>query len=39
MVKNHCLAKYIVDVAWSKLITTTSYKVEWAGKRVELVNP
>ena len=22
-----------------KLITTTSYKAEWAGKRVELVNP
>ena len=39
MVKNHCLAKHISDAAWSKLITTTSYKAEWAGKRVELVNP
>jgi putative transposase len=39
MVKNHCLAKHIADAAWSKLIATTSYKAEWAGKRVELVNP
>ncbi len=39
MVKNHCLAKHIADATWNKLITTTSYKAEWAGKRVELVNP
>ncbi len=39
MVKNHCLAKHIADAAWNKLITITSYKAEWAGKRVELVNP
>jgi putative transposase len=39
MVKNHCLAKHIADAAWSKLIASTSYKAEWAGKRVELVNP
>jgi len=39
MVKNHCLAKHISDAAWNNLITTTSYKAEWAGKRVELVNP
>jgi putative transposase len=39
MIKNHCLAKHIADAAWDKLITTTSYKAEWAGKRVELVNP
>lgn len=39
MTKNHCLAKHIADVSWSKLITITSYKAEWAGKRVELVNP
>lgn len=39
MVKNHSLAKHIADAAWNKLITTTSYKAEWAGKRVELVNP
>ena len=39
MIKNHCLAKHITDAAWSKLITITSYKAEWAGKRVELVNP
>lgn len=39
MVQNHNLAKHIADVAWSKLITITTYKAEWAGKRVELVNP
>lgn len=39
MIKNHCLAKHIADVAWSKLITITTYKAEWAGKHVELVNP
>jgi len=39
MVKNRCLAKHIEDAAWNKLITATSYKAEWAGKRVELVNP
>ena len=38
MVKNHCLAKHIADASWNKLIITTSYKAEWAGKRVELVN-
>jgi putative transposase len=39
MVKNHRLAKHIADVAWSKLTTVTAYKAEWAGKRVEFVNP
>lgn len=39
MIKNHCLAKHIADVSWNKLITITTYKAEWAGKRVELVNP
>jgi putative transposase len=39
MVRNHCLAKHIADAAWNKLVITTSYKAEWAGKRVELVNP
>ncbi len=39
MTKNHFFAKHIADAAWSKLVTITSYKAEWAGKRVELVNP
>ena len=39
MLKNHCLAKHIADVAWNKLTTITDYKAEWAGKRVEFVNP
>ncbi|MDW5558596.1 MAG: transposase [Methanosarcina sp.] len=37
--KNHCLAKHIADIAWCKLTAITSYKAEYAGKRVELVNP
>jgi len=28
MIKNHCLSNHISDVAWNKLITTTSYKAE-----------
>jgi putative transposase len=39
MVRNHCLAKHIADVSWNKLISITTYKAEWAGKHVELVNP
>lgn len=39
MVQNHCLAKHIADAAWNKLITATTYKAEWADRRVELVNP
>jgi len=39
MTQNHQLAKHIADVAWNQLIILTSYKAEWAGKRVELVNP
>lgn len=39
MIKNHNLAKHIADVAWNRLITLTTYKAEWAGKIVELVNP
>ena len=38
MTKNNCLAKHIADAAWSKLITITTYKAEWTGKRVELVD-
>lgn len=32
-VKNHNLAKYILDAAWSKLVTYTSYKAENAGTK------
>jgi len=39
MLKNHCLAKSIVDASWSQLINLTIYKAEYAGKVVELVNP
>ena len=39
MVKNHHLAKSISDASWNQLIQFTSYKAEWAGRIVELVNP
>ena len=39
MVKNHNLAKSIVDSGWKQLIQFTTYKAEYAGKRVVLVDP
>ena len=39
MIKDHCLAKHIADVSWNKLISITTYKAEWAGKGVELIDP
>lgn len=39
MVKNHHLAKSIQDASWNQLIQLTSYKAEYAGRIVELVNP
>ena len=32
MLKNHCLAKGISDVAWSKLFGFLAYKSDWYGK-------
>ncbi len=39
MVKNHHLAKSIMDAGWGKLIQFTTYKASRAGKWVELVAP
>ncbi|MDR6224119.1 RNA-guided endonuclease InsQ/TnpB family protein [Desmospora profundinema] len=39
MVKNRPLAKKIADAAWLQLIDFTTYKAEWAGKEVKLVDP
>lgn len=39
MVKNHCLAKAILDAAWGKLREFTSYKAENAGKLCPDVPP
>ena len=39
MVKNHHLAKSIVDASWNKLIQYTTYKAEEAGGKVVLVDP
>lgn len=39
MVKNHHLSKSISDAAWNQLITYTTYKAEYTGRRVVLVDP
>jgi putative transposase len=39
MVKNHFLAKSILDCTWGKLVQYTSYKAESAGRIVVLVDP
>lgn len=39
MVKNHCLAKSISDVAWSQMICFTKYKAENADKMMMQVRP
>lgn len=39
MIKNPKYAKGIMDAAWNKLVTYTSYKAENAGRNVVLVNP
>jgi putative transposase len=39
MVKNHCLAKSIIDASWNMLFTVTKYKAESAGTTVIMVNP
>jgi putative transposase len=39
MVKNHCLAKSISDAAWNQIVMFTTYKAEYAGGKVILVDP
>jgi putative transposase len=39
MVHNHCLAKSIVDAAWSQFTTFVAYKAAWAGRTFVAVNP
>ena len=39
MIKNHHLAKSIMDASWKKLIQYTTYKAESAGKMVVMVDP
>ena len=39
MVKNHRLAKSILDASWGKLVQYTRYKAEEAGGEVVLVDP
>ncbi|MBO0858916.1 MAG: transposase [Chloracidobacterium sp.] len=39
MVKNHCLAKSILDVAWGQFFAITKSKAESAGRTFERVNP
>jgi putative transposase len=37
MVKNHCLAKAISDMAWRQLRTMLEYKSEWKGKTLVVI--
>lgn len=39
IMKNHHLAKSILDAAWSTLVQYTTYKAESAGKEVVLMGP
>ena len=39
MMKNHCLAKSIGDVAWNQTVQYTQYKAENADRTVRTVNP
>jgi len=39
MLKNHCLAKSISDVAWGMLVKATESKAAYAGSTVVLVDP
>ena len=34
MVKNHCLAKSISDVSWSKFVELLQYKSKWYGRKL-----
>ncbi len=39
MVHNHCLAKSILDAAWTDFTNSLQYKAEYAGRRLVKVNP
>ena len=38
MVRNHCLAKSIVDAGWGEFVRQLDYKGEWYGCRIERVD-
>ncbi len=38
MVKNHCLAQAISDVAWGSFIEKLRYKADWYGKTIMQIN-
>ncbi len=39
MVKSNYLSRSIHDVSWNKLVNFISYKADYAGKIIELINP
>lgn len=39
MVHNHCLAKSILDAAWTQFTAFVAYKAAWAGRHYIAVNP
>lgn len=38
MIKNHCLAKAVSDVAWSSFVTKLKYKAQWNDKEVIVID-
>jgi putative transposase len=38
MMKNHCLAKGIADVAWGEILWQLKYKSEWNGRQLLIVD-
>jgi len=37
MVKNHCLARAILDMGWGEFRTMLEYKSEWQGKNISVI--
>jgi putative transposase len=37
MLKNHCLAKFISDIAWSEFRRQLEYKADWYGKNILMI--
>lgn len=38
MIRNHCLSKHIADASWGRFIAMLTYKADWAGRRLALID-